>query len=127
MVDFNFQPGWWVIISQKLFSEEIENNQIELKSWNVKRITKNSVVFEDGSEENIDTIVYTTGYNFCFPFLDKEDKIIEFDEGGDRGLYFGPLYKKMFSINHPNLIFVGQVGRILIIFYALSDKNLSLN
>jgi len=37
---------------------------------NVKGFTTSGVVFEDGTvEENIDTVVFCTGYNVNFPFL----------------------------------------------------------
>jgi len=40
---------------------------------NIKKITKTGVVFEDGSvEENIDVIIYATGYSFGFPFVEHE-------------------------------------------------------
>ena len=95
----------------KSFSEEVANSQIEYKLCNVTKIHKNSVTFGDGSEEDIDTIIYATGYKYCLPFFDPNDKIVEFEGGGDRGFYFGPLYKKMFSINHPNIIFLGVIQR----------------
>lgn len=37
---------------------------------NVRELRGSSVVFEDGSvEENIDLLVFATGYTFSFPFL----------------------------------------------------------
>ncbi|MDC7999882.1 NAD(P)-binding domain-containing protein [Aequorivita todarodis] len=38
----------------------------------VKRFLGNQVEFEDGSRENVDTIVYATGFKTAFPFLPKE-------------------------------------------------------
>ncbi|NXO96727.1 FMO4 monooxygenase, partial [Certhia brachydactyla] len=38
---------------------------------NVKEFTESSAVFEDGTtEENIDVVLFATGYNFSFPFLE---------------------------------------------------------
>lgn len=35
-----------------------------------------SVIFEDGiKEQNIDTVVFATGYHFSFPFLEKSGVI----------------------------------------------------
>ena len=40
---------------------------------NVKRLTKTGVEFEDGTyEDNIDAVIYATGYIFGFPFLDED-------------------------------------------------------
>ncbi|XP_073212457.1 dimethylaniline monooxygenase [N-oxide-forming] 4-like isoform X2 [Lepidochelys kempii] len=39
---------------------------------NVKEFTESSAVFEDGTvEENIDVVVFATGYTFSFPFLEE--------------------------------------------------------
>ncbi|XP_068547273.1 dimethylaniline monooxygenase [N-oxide-forming] 4-like isoform X2 [Anas acuta] len=39
---------------------------------NVKEFTKTSAVFEDGTtEENIDVVLFATGYIFSFPFLEE--------------------------------------------------------
>ncbi|XP_041609203.1 dimethylaniline monooxygenase [N-oxide-forming] 4 isoform X1 [Vulpes lagopus] len=39
---------------------------------NVKEFTETSAVFEDGTvEENIDTVIFATGYTFSFPFLEE--------------------------------------------------------
>ncbi|XP_015725215.1 dimethylaniline monooxygenase [N-oxide-forming] 2-like isoform X2 [Coturnix japonica] len=44
---------------------------IVLKS-NVKEFTETSAIFEDGTtEENIDVVIFATGYNFSFPFLEE--------------------------------------------------------
>lgn len=44
---------------------------IVLKS-NVKEFTETSAVFEDGTtEENIDVVIFATGYNFSFSFLEE--------------------------------------------------------
>lgn len=38
----------------------------------VKEFTETSAVFEDGTvEENIDTVIFATGYTFSFPFLEE--------------------------------------------------------
>ncbi|KAM3841645.1 flavin-containing monooxygenase 5-like [Vipera latastei] len=41
----------------------------------VKKFTERGVIFEDGStEENIDVVIFATGYNFSFPFI--QDSIL---------------------------------------------------
>ncbi|XP_077013065.1 dimethylaniline monooxygenase [N-oxide-forming] 4 isoform X2 [Tamandua tetradactyla] len=38
----------------------------------VKAFTETSALFEDGTvEENIDVVIFTTGYAFCFPFFEE--------------------------------------------------------
>ena len=53
---------------------------------------------------NIDTIIYATGYKTTFPFLDEVDNIIKVDDSIETN-YFGPLYKHMISIYHPEILF----------------------
>ncbi|KAK3087719.1 hypothetical protein FSP39_009588 [Pinctada imbricata] len=38
---------------------------------NIKNFTETGVVFEDGTKEDVDAVVFATGYIFGFPFLDK--------------------------------------------------------
>ena len=42
---------------------------------NVKEFTENGVIFEDGSSEEVDAVIFATGYRFHFPFLD--DSVIK--------------------------------------------------
>src|ERR1044072_102649 len=60
-----------------------------------------TVRFVDGSEEEIDLVVYCPGYEIEFPFLDK-------------GVFAAvdnrmPLYKRAVSVENPGLYFVGFV------------------
>ncbi|XP_056016358.1 flavin-containing monooxygenase 1-like [Ostrea edulis] len=64
------------------------------------RMTKDSVVFPDGSSEKVDAVIFCTGYRFAFPFL-KDDVITIKDERIE------PIYKHMVHIEYPNLIFIG--------------------
>ena len=95
------------------YKEAREQGMLEIKTGNVTQIKESSVVFGDQSEEPIDTIIYATGYKFWYPFFDPNDKIVEFDEGGNWGRYFGPIYKKMFCVNEPGIIFIGLVEKLL--------------
>jgi thioredoxin reductase len=82
---------------------------IEYKDQNVVR-------FSDGTEEEVDTVVYATGYKLKFPYFDQEtDKIIDHNENEHRGTFFGPLYKKVISIREPDLFFVGYLETTLIV------------
>jgi dimethylaniline monooxygenase (N-oxide forming) len=60
-----------------------------------------TVRFADGSEEEIDLVVYCTGYKIDFPFLDEK----VFAARDNRM----PLYKRAVSAENPGLYFVGFV------------------
>ncbi|XP_061179580.1 uncharacterized protein LOC133188220 [Saccostrea echinata] len=64
------------------------------------RMTNDSVVFPDGSCEQVDAVIFCTGYRYSFPFL-RDDIITITDER------IQPIYKHMFHIEYPNLIFLG--------------------
>jgi dimethylaniline monooxygenase (N-oxide forming) len=74
------------------------------------------VRFADGSEEEIDLVVYCTGYKISFPFFDP-------------GLLAAPdnnfpLYRRVVSVEHPTLFFIGLVqplGAIMPLAEAQSE------
>jgi Flavin-binding monooxygenase-like len=69
---------------------------------NIDRFTGGrSVRFTDGSEEEIDLVVYCTGYKIEFPFLAEQ----VFAARDNRM----PLYKRAVSAEHPGLYFIGFV------------------
>jgi cation diffusion facilitator CzcD-associated flavoprotein CzcO len=65
----------------------------------IERFDGDHVVFNDGSREAIDVIVWATGYNVSFPFFDPS-----FVEVRDNRL---PLYKRMIRPGIDNLFFLG--------------------
>ncbi|XP_077188363.1 flavin-containing monooxygenase 5-like [Paroedura picta] len=69
---------------------------------NVKEFTERGVIFEDGSrEENIDVVIFATGYNFSFPFIDESIMNVKNNTV--------PLYKFVFPpcMERPTLAIVG--------------------
>jgi dimethylaniline monooxygenase (N-oxide forming) len=60
-----------------------------------------TVRFTDGSEEEIDLVVYCTGYKMTFPFFNPE-----VFAAPDNRL---PLYRRVVSIEQPGLFFVGFI------------------
>lgn len=62
---------------------------------NVKHFTPTGVVFEDGSEVEIDTAIICTGYSFGFPYLEEGGLIPVKDNECS-------LYKWMFPTNLPH-------------------------
>ena len=69
---------------------------------NIERFAGGRAVrFADGSEEEIDLVVYCTGYKITFPFFDPD-----FISAKDNRL---PLYKRVVSVEHPGLFFIGFI------------------
>lgn len=60
-----------------------------------------TVRFEDGTEEEIDVVIYCTGYKVTFPFFDPD-----FFSAPDNQL---DLYRRVVSPEHPGLYFVGLI------------------
>ncbi len=69
---------------------------------NIERFAGGRTVrFVDGSEEEIDLVVYCTGYKMTFPFFDP--KVLS---APDNRL---PLYRRVVSVERPGLYFVGFI------------------
>ncbi|CAG8449939.1 4418_t:CDS:2 [Dentiscutata erythropus] len=80
-----------------------------------------SIKFVDGSTvENIDAIIYATGYNIDFPFLDREivnggpEIEQEFEDEYKENLSW--MYKMMFPPNFRNIAFIGLIQPVGAIF-----------
>src|SRR3954449_880965 len=74
----------------------------------VSALEGDRVRFADGSVEQVDVIVYATGYKISFPFFDPD-----FISAPDNVL---PLYKRMFKPGVEDLVFVGLGQAIPTIF-----------
>jgi len=75
-----------------------------------------TVRFAGGSEEEIDLVVYCTGYRISFPFFDES--VVE---AADNRL---PLYRRVASVEHPGLYFIGLIqplGAIMPLAEAQSE------
>jgi cation diffusion facilitator CzcD-associated flavoprotein CzcO len=87
-------------VSAELLSR-LGHGDIEVKP-NIDRFSGGrGVRFVDGSEEEIDLVVYCTGYKITFPFFDEE--IVS---AKDNRL---SLYRRVVSVDHPGLYFVGLI------------------
>ena len=84
---------------------------------NIERFTGGRTVrFVDGSEEEIDLVVYCTGYRITFPFL-----AAEVFEAKDNRM---PLYRRVVSVERPGLYFIGFIqplGPIMPVAEAQSE------
>ena len=75
-----------------------------------------TVRFTDGTSEEIDVIVYCTGYRITFPFFDNE--VIEHPDNQV------PLYRRVVDPEQPGLYFIGLIqplGAIMPIAEAQSE------
>lgn len=68
---------------------------------NIKQLDGMFVTFEDGSREEIDAIIYATGYKTTFPFLDPEVFSLRDGEAS--------LYRRMLSPDRPGLYMLGLI------------------
>ena len=68
---------------------------------NVHNLDDGRVSFADGSTEDVDVIIYATGYDIRFPFLNDDVLNTENNEV--------PLYKRVVHPSHPGLFFIGLV------------------
>lgn len=75
---------------------------------NVSELEGDRVRFEDGSVEQVDAIIYATGYNITFPFFDPE-----FLSAPDNRL---PLYKRIFRPGIDDLALIGFAQAIPTLF-----------
>ncbi len=66
---------------------------------NIAEIGARTVRFEDGSEVEADVIIYATGYNIRFPFLDES--LVGLENNHIK------LFKRVFRPDMPNLFFMG--------------------
>jgi dimethylaniline monooxygenase (N-oxide forming) len=66
---------------------------------NIRELRGDRVLFEDGSEERVDLIVYCTGYRVTFPFFDEDFLAAP---GNDL-----PLYRRTFHPEIDGLYFIG--------------------
>jgi thioredoxin reductase len=84
---------------------------------NIERIDGGTVRFVDGTSEQIDTIVWCTGYRIVFPFL--PDEILD-----PADTNHVPLYRRVVHTDRPGLYFIGLVqplGAIMPIAEAQSE------
>ncbi len=68
---------------------------------NIERFEGQAVRFVDGSSEEIDLVIYCTGYRVNFPFLDPAI----FSAPGNRL----PLYRRVVDPDNPGLYFIGFI------------------
>jgi dimethylaniline monooxygenase (N-oxide forming) len=78
--------------------DRIQHGTVAPKT-NIESLGESTVRFEDGSEEQVDVIVYCTGYKITFPFFDEQ--LISAPENHIE------LYRRVFHPEIPNVMFIG--------------------
>jgi dimethylaniline monooxygenase (N-oxide forming) len=102
-------------VSSELLSR-VGHGDIAVKPNIDRFVGGRTVRFADGSEEEIDLVVYCTGYKISFPFLDEQVFPVH-----DNRL---PLYQRVVSVERPGLYFIGFIqplGPIMPIAEAQSE------
>ncbi|XP_077185907.1 uncharacterized protein LOC143833686 [Paroedura picta] len=71
------------------------------------KVTKETVVFGDGSALQPDVLILCTGYRYHFPFLPLAQLGLQETDYG-----LGPLYRHLLAPRHPSLFFIGLCQKI---------------
>ncbi|XP_036879875.2 flavin-containing monooxygenase 5-like [Manis javanica] len=77
---YGLLPQHRFLSHQATFSDDLPNHIISGKVLikpNVREFTETSAIFEDGTEEDIDVIIFATGYAFSFPFLENNSTVLD--------------------------------------------------
>jgi cation diffusion facilitator CzcD-associated flavoprotein CzcO len=93
----------------------VGHGDIEIKP-NIDRFEGEMVRFVDGSEAEVDLVIYCTGYKISFPFF--ADDLLSAPDNRV------PLYRRVVDPEHPGLFFIGLVqplGAIMPIAEAQSE------
>ena len=88
---------------QASFSDDLPNyiitGRVRMKP-NVTKFTETSAIFEDSTEEDVDVIIFATGYTCSFPFLENNSTVLDIQHS---------MYKFVFppELEKPTLAFIG--------------------
>ncbi|KAF5274054.1 hypothetical protein FQR65_LT04452 [Abscondita terminalis] len=88
-----------VFLSQRIVTKTVIDNVVNKPL--AALFETNGVIFCDGSKEEIDVVIYCTGYEYKFPFLSESCGITVTDN------WVRPLYKHVVNIEHPTMVFIG--------------------
>ncbi|NXU76211.1 FMO5 monooxygenase, partial [Oreotrochilus melanogaster] len=102
---YGLKPKHRILDQHPTINDDLPNciisGRVQVKP-NIKEFTETSAIFEDGTREDIDAVVFATGYSFSFPFLESYVKVVENQIS---------LYKLMFlpELEKPTLAFIGLI------------------
>lgn len=92
-----------VVLSRHRYGDDIKNvfpDNVVMK-YEISEIKGNKILFEDGTEEEVDIIFFCTGYKYSFPFLSEKCEIRVVEN------CVQPLYKHFIHTKYPSLCLVG--------------------
>ncbi|XP_074044704.1 flavin-containing monooxygenase 5 [Macrotis lagotis] len=81
---------------------KIISGRVKIKG-NIKEFTETAAIFEDGTrEDNIDAVIFATGYSFDFPFLEDSVRVVKNKIS---------LYRRVFppNLEKPTLAIIGLI------------------
>ncbi|XP_039757696.1 senecionine N-oxygenase-like [Pararge aegeria] len=78
-----------------------------VKKPDIQGFVENGVVFKDGSFEEVDDVIFCTGYEYYHPFLDESSGLTR------SGKYVMPLYQHIVNMRRPTMTFIGVVNRVI--------------
>lgn len=105
--NFGLKPKHRFFSQHPTISDDLPNRIISgrvIMKTNIKRFTETDVFFEDGTvEKDVDVVIFATGYNFSFPYIDESVIKVEHNEV--------PLYKMVFPphLEKPTMAFIGYI------------------
>ncbi|XP_013201262.2 senecionine N-oxygenase [Amyelois transitella] len=76
-----------------------------VKKPDVKELNETGAIFVDGTYEDIDDIIYCTGYEYDFPFIDESSNLTITKSS------VTPLHKNVVNIYQPTMVMLGLVVR----------------
>nr|WP_320166350.1 NAD(P)-binding domain-containing protein [uncultured Methylophaga sp.] len=97
------------------FFNRIGDGRLKVKPA-VTKINGNTVFFEDGTQEYVDDIIYSTGFILSFPFLDLEKSDLQMRDN------VVPLFKRIFSSKDPSISFIGLFQAVTFGFLHIMEK-----
>jgi dimethylaniline monooxygenase (N-oxide forming) len=92
-----------ILEQRTVLSDDLPNRiiigKVKIKP-NVKEFTSTSAIFEDGTKENIDVVIFATGYKLSFPFLSDDSGVLDNQYS---------MFKYVFppELEKPTLAFIG--------------------
>ncbi|XP_074076461.1 flavin-containing monooxygenase 5-like [Macrotis lagotis] len=102
---YGLKPHHRFLSHQPTFSDDLPSHIAAgrlLVKANVKEFTETTAIFEDGTEEDIDVVIFATGYTLSFPFLDDDSAVLDSQNS---------LFKYVFppQLEKPTLAFIGII------------------
>ncbi|KAJ8713967.1 hypothetical protein PYW08_007587 [Mythimna loreyi] len=80
-----------------------------IKKPDIQEFNETGVIFKDGSYEEIDDVIYCTGFHYYVPFVDESSGLTVQPKS------VVPLYRYMVNINQPTMIMMGLVVRACLV------------